>query len=103
MNGNEIAQLDLEILHPTKATRERVRLVIESPVCESERQWSCSVSDPQSKERIKVYGVDSLQSLALGMGCLGKRMNVMSQEGFRWVYAETDDDFPLAAYFPLDG
>ena len=84
MKENMIARLGLERISPMTGRRERIQLILDSPVCESENQWSCSVTDPASKEKTKVFGVDSMQCLTLGMGYIGSRMNAMKKEGFKW-------------------
>ncbi|MBT64267.1 MAG: hypothetical protein CML13_13765 [Puniceicoccaceae bacterium] len=100
MKENVIAQIDLELLSPADGKRERIQLTIESPEREDEAHWYCIVTDPKNKEKMKVYGTDSLQCLTLGMSHIGRRMNALKNEGFRWIYADTNDDFPIAAYFP---
>jgi hypothetical protein len=98
MKPDFVAYSDVRRILPTGEERV-LRLGITPPVQVSDHEWTCSVTDPETTTLVPVSGNDGIQTIALALDFLGRRMKELRSSGVAWKIPGYDDDFPIEPYF----
>ena len=62
-------------------------------------EYGCMLKLPDQNDPITIYGEDSLQALSLAMRFASDRIEDMISRGWKYYYGDSNEPFPIGAYF----
>jgi hypothetical protein len=81
-------------------TTTDVTIVIGRPCRTSAGDWACSAQFHGLPPCPSMVGEDSLQALSLALSLVRRQCEAFLRQGGRILLPGTDEDVPMAAYFP---
>jgi hypothetical protein len=85
--------------------RKAIQFAIGTPVADAHGDVSCTVHIGGIDPPRKIFGIDSLQALALSINFLGQRLESLQSSGWRFYFTRQDSESfdPKSIWFPETG
>ena len=85
--------------------RKAIQFAIGAPVADAHGDVSCAVHISGIDPPRKIFGIDSLQALALSISFLGQRLETLQSSGWRFYFSRDDSESfdPRSIWLPGTG